>query len=259
MVNSTYFTYDGVFSGRYGLQIAEFGGIVAEPLEENEAFSPSLSVLKVPSLLRFYHGGLEYDSAPTCEFTVVSESVIPPELRSDILSWLIGRKAFKPLKFHNDDWEDFVYYCVFTSSSTIYVNGECHGFRLTASFDSPFARGTPTVATTTSGTHTITIENKSDIRDGYTYPTVQFTGASCSIINTTDSNSRAFTFSGLSAGETLTVDCETHIITSTLGGEKLSNFTSKNWLRLKPGINSLSVTSSGSVTIACPWYVMIGY
>lgn len=258
MVNSTYFTYDGVFSGRYGLQIADFTGWIPESVEENEAFSPSLSILKVPSLIRFYHGGLEYDAAPTCEFSVVSESVIPPELRSAILTWLIGRKSFKPLKFHNDDWEDFVYYCVFTASSTIYVNGECHGFRLTASFDSPFARGTPTVATTTSGTHTITIENKSDIRDGYTYPKVQFTG-NVSIINTTDSATRAFTFTNIGASETLTVDCETKVITSSVGGEKLTNFTSKKWLRLKPGINSLTVTSSGNVTITCPWYVMIGY
>lgn len=196
---------------------------------------------------------------PTCEFSVVSVDVIPPQLRSEILTWLIGRKSFKPLKFHNDDWEDFVYYCVFTGSSTIYVNGECHGFKLTASFDSPFARGTPTTVSTTSGTHTVSIENKSDIRDGYTYPKVTFTGSYISIINSTDSATRAFTFQNLNANETLTVDCETKVISSNLGGEKLSNFTSKNWLRLRPGVNNLSVTSLGNVTITCPWYVMIGY
>ena len=260
MINSTYFTYDGVFSGTYGLQMAEFTGFTPESVEENDAFSPSLSVLKVPSLIRFYHGGLEYDSPPTCNFTVVSETVIPIELRSEILSWLIGRKTFKPLKFHNDDWEDFDYYCVFTSSSTVYVNGECHGFRLTGSLDSPFARGVPTTVTSTgSGTRTVTIQNKSDIRDGYTYPTVQFTGGSISIINTTDDASRAFAFSGLTAGETVTVDCETKTITSTLGGEKLSKFTSKNWLRLRQGQNTLTVTCPGTVTITCPWYAMIGY
>ena len=259
MINSTYFTYDGVFSGQYGLQIADFTGFTPESVEENDAFSPSLSVLKVPSLIRFYHGGLEYDSPPTCNFTVVSTGVIPIELRAEILSWLIGRKQFKPLKFHNDDWEDFDYYCVFTSSSTIYVNGECHGFRLTGNFDSPFARGVPTVVTTTSGTHTLSIENKSDILDQYVYPKVQFTGSGISIINTTDSPTRAFTFSGLASNETLVVDCETKTITSNFGGEKLSKFTSKNWLRLRKGINNLQITSSGNVTITCPWYAMIGY
>ena len=43
MVNSTYFTYDGVYSGTYNLTIAEFRGASPESVEENEAFSPSLS------------------------------------------------------------------------------------------------------------------------------------------------------------------------------------------------------------------------
>lgn len=259
MVNSTYFTYDGIFSGRYGLQIAGFTGLVPESVEENEAFSPSLTTLKVPSLLRFYHGGVEYDSVPQCEISVVSTAIIPPSIRSAILGWLVGRNTFKPLRFHNTGLEDFVYYCVFTASSTIYVNGECHGFKLTASFDSPFARGTPSVVTTTSGTHNITIDNKSDIYDGYTYPTVEFAGSGITIINMTDDASRAFTFANLSSSEHMTVDCETKIIQSNLGGEKLTNFTSKNWLRLRKGINNLTVTSSGNVTITCPYYAMIGY
>lgn len=260
MINSTYFTYDGVFSGTYGLQIADFTGFVPESVEENDAFSPNLSVLKVPSLLRFYHGGLEYDAPPTCNFTVVSEAIIPIELRAEILSWLVGRKSFKPLKFHNDDWEDFDYYCVFTSSSTVYVNGECHGFKLTGNFDSPFARGVPTVITATSPTELeIEIENKSDILDGYTYPRVQFNGGSVNIINLTDDLTRAFSFSGLPPSEVVTVDCETNTIIGTLGGEKLSKFTSKNWLRLRQGVNRLKITCPGTVTITCPWYAMIGY
>lgn len=259
MVNATYFTYDGVSSATYGLQIAAFTELTPESVEENEAFSPTLTILKVPSLMRFYHGGIEYDSAPRCEFTVVSSAVISPANRSAILSWLIGRNQFKPLVFASNDLSAFTYYCVFTGATTIFVNGECHGFKLTASFDSPFARGTPTVATTTSGTHTITINNKSDIVDGYTYPKVEFTGSSISIVNTTDDESRAFTFSGLASSERLTVDCETKIIQSSIGGEKLSNFTSKNWLRLRRGNNSLTITSSGNVTITCPYYAMIGY
>lgn len=259
MVNSTYFTYDGIFSGTLGLQIAEFTGLVPESVEENEAFSPNLSLLKAPSLVRFFHGGIEYDSAPTCEFTVVSQAIIPAEMRSTILSWLVGRKSFKPLRFHSDDLENFVFYCVFTVSSTIYVNGECHGYRLTASFDSQFARGVPSVVSTTSGSHSLTIDNKSDIVDGYTYPTVTFTGSSISITNITDSPTRVFAFSGLGGSETVTVDCETKVINSTLGGEKLSNFTSKNWLRLRRGLNTLAVVSAGNVTITCPWYAMIGY
>lgn len=256
MITAIYFTYDGVFSGTYGLQIADFD---SNNVGENEAFSPSLSILKVPSLVRAYHGGIEYSSPPTFEFSVISQTTIPPELRSSILSWLVGRKEFKPLQFHSDAWEGFVYYCVFTGSSTIYVNGECHGFRLTASFDSPFARGENTLVSTTSGTHTVTIENKSDLKDVYTYPVVEFTGSSVDIVNLTDDSNRHFTFSGLGASETVRVDNETKLITSSLSGEKLSKFTSKNWLRLLKGNNQLRITSTGTVTVTCPYYAMIGY
>jgi phage-related protein len=259
MVYSTYFTYDGVFSAQYGLQIAEFNGLVPQSVEENEAFSPTLSVLKAPSLRRFYHGGISYEDTPTCEISVVSEAVIQPWVRREILSWLVGRNEFKPLQFHSDNYKGFTYYCVFTNASIIYINGECHGFKLTANFDSPFARGEPTIVETTSGTHTVTIMNKSDIRDGYIYPTVQFQGASLSIINSTDSATRAFTFSDLENDETVIVDCETHIIKSNKSGEKYSKFTSKNWLQLRPGVNSLSITSAGNVRVTCPWYAMIGF
>ena len=79
------------------------------------------------------------------------------------------------------------------------------------------------------------------------------------IVNTTDDSQRHFTFSGLAAGETVTVDNEVKHISSTVGGEKLSKFTSKNWLRLRPGMNSLTIIASGTVTITCPYYAMIGY
>lgn len=255
LVNATYFTYDGTYSGDYGLQIADFN---VNSVEENEAFSPSLSTIKVPSSLRAYHGGISYDNTLSCEFSVISEVEIPPATRSLILSWLVGRKEFKSLKFHNTNWEEFDYYCVFTNSSTIYINGVCHGFRLTATFDSPFARGKATTATTTAGTHTIIIDNKSDIRDGYTYPKIEFTG-NITVTNTTDDNNRQFKFENVGNSETITVDNEMKTITSTASGEKLSNFTSKNWLRLRKGINQLTVVSSGNVTITCPYYAMIGY
>ncbi len=256
MFNATYFRYDGQWSGTYGLQIVDFN---TEFVQETDAFSPTLSLQKVPGSLRFFHGGIEYDSAPTCEFSVVSEQELTGDIRSIILSWLIGRKEFKPMCFEDGDNDEFVYYCVFTSAKTIWVNGRCHGFRLTAQFDSPFARGESTVVSVGSGTHTVEIRNKSDITDGYTYPTVQFTGGAVDIVNTSDDMYRHFTFSGLNPSEIITVDNEVKHISSSQRGEKLSNFTSKNWLRLRSGINTLSIVSSGSVTITCPYYAMIGY
>lgn len=257
MFNATYFTYNGTSSSTYGLQIVDFDD---SAVQETEAFSPTLSLLKAPGSLRFFHGGIEYDSAPTCEFSAVSATEFDSSARKTIMSWLVGKKEFKALSFTDGDNSGYTYYCVFTSIKTIWVRGRCYGFRLTAQFDSPFARGTPTtVQSTGSGTRTVTINNLSDIADDYTYPIVQFTGGSVDIVNTTDDNQRHFTFSGLTSAEQITVDNEVRIISSSIGGEKLSNFTSKKWLRLRKGNNTLQITASGTVTIICPNYAMIGY
>lgn len=256
MFSAKFFMYDGQWSGTYGLQIVDFDD---NSVQEADAFSPTLTLQKVPGSLRFFHGGIDYDTAPTCEFSVLSETEIPADMRSIILSWLVGRKQFKTMQFLDGDTDDFTYRCVFTSAKTIWVNGRCHGFRLTAQFESPFARGTSTSITVGAGTHNISIQNKSDIVDDYTYPTVQFTGGSVDIVNTSDDSQRHFKFEGLTAAEVITVDNEVKHISSTIGGEKLSNFTSKNWLRLRQGFNNLTIVAAGTVTITCPYYAMIGY
>lgn len=256
MFSAKYFIFDGQMSANYGLQIVDFDDNV---VKEFDAFSPTLSLQKVPGLLRFFHGGVEYDSAPTCEFSVLSETEIPAVLRSEILSWLVGRNSFKEIQFVEGDADEYVYRCVFTSVKTIRVNERCHGFRLTAQFDTPYARGIPTRVTVEAGTHNVTINNQSDIIDAYTYPIITFSGGSVDVVNTTDDPQRHFTFSGLSDAEIVTVDNEVRYISSSAGGEKLSNFTSKNWLRLRKGVNVLTIVASGTVTITCPHYAMIGF
>lgn len=256
MFNATYFTYDGQWSGTYGLQIADFDD---NAVKETDATNATLTLQKVSGSLRFFHGGVEYDSAPTCEFSVLSQDELTWDIRSAVLSWLTGRKQFKALQFDDADHDGLTYYCVFTSAKTIWINGRCHGFRLTAQFDSPYARGSATSVSVEAGTHTVAIYNKSDIADGYTYPTVVFTGGSVDIVNTTDDDQRHFIFSDLSPSEIITVDNEVKYISSSAGGEKLSNFTSKHWLRLQPGINILTIVANGNVTITCPHYAMIGY
>lgn len=257
MFNATYFRYDGQWSGTYGLKIVDFDD---NNVKETEAFSPTLSIQKVPGSLRFYHSGIEYDSAPACEFSVVSEQELTGDMRSAILSWLIGRKQFRPMQFEDGDNDEYTYYCVFTSAKTIWINGHCHGFRLTAQFDSPFARGkSTTVSVEGVDTFVVDIRNKSDIVDDYTYPIVSFKGGGVDIVNLSDDEDRHFTFSGLDENELVLVDNELKYISSSSGVSRLSNFTSKKWLRLIHGTNTLRIVSSGEVAITCPHYAMIGY
>lgn len=254
MFNATYFRYDGQWSGDYGLQIVDFDN---NSVKETDAFSPTLSLQKTSGSLRFFHGGVEYDSAPTCEFSVLSQNELTGDMRSSILAWLVGRKQFKPMQFEDGDNDEFTYYCVFTSAKTIWINGRCHGFRLTAQFDSPYARGTATTLTVGAGTHNVSILNKSDIVDDYVYPIITFTG-SIDVVNKTDDPQRHFTFTGIGAGEVVTVDNEVKHISSSIASG-LNNFRSKQWLRLRKGVNELAIVANGDVTITCPYYALIGY
>lgn len=254
MFNATYFTYDGIFSGSYGLQIADFDD---NAVKEGEALTLTLALQKASGALRFSHSGIECDTPPTCEFAVIRDSEFSAADRKEIMAWLVGRNDFKELTFTGGDSDGYTYRCVFTSVSTISVHGRCYGFRLTAQFDSPYARGIATSVTVGSGTHTISLVNNSGIMDDYVYPMVEFTGASVDIVNTTDDSSRHFTFSGMSG--TTTVDNETRHIQNSAGSMPLSGFTSKKWLRLRRGTNVLKITSAGTVKITCPNYAIIGY
>ena len=257
MFNASFFTYDGVFSGTYGLIIADFDDSVQA---NTAAFSPVLNTTKPVSLHRFYHNGIAYEAPPEFQFSILSEAIISDVLRREILSWLVGRNQFKELKVHQPDLEDYTYKCVFTNTEIIYINGHCHGFKVTANFDSHFAYGTPTVKVIpNAGTHTVTIINNSDIVDDYTYPMVKFIGTGVEIINQTDDPNRVFKFEGLASTEEVTVDNEAKFISSNTGDQKLGNFTSKKWLRLRKGINTLQITSNGRVEIICPSYAMIGF
>lgn len=262
MFNATTFSYAGRSTSDWGLVIADFD---TSNVVETEAFSPTLSLLKVPGQLRFFYGKVEYESAPSCEFSIVKEHVggpdgegISAEARAAIMSWLVGRNSFLPLTFHSGDNENYTYYCVFTSVKTIWVNGRCFGFRLTAEFDSPFARGKDDSITLSGGTHTVSILNSSSL-DDYVYPIVEFTGGSIDIVNNTDDPYRHFTFAGLPPAERVVVDNELNTITGDTHGEKLSYFKSKKWLRLRRGNNSLTITCPGTVTIKWPHYAMLGY
>lgn len=257
MFNATYFRYDGRWSGEFGLQIVDFD---ENNVVESEVVSLTPSLQKTAGSPRFFLSSNDLDDSPSCEFSVVSEIEIPAEMRGEILSWLIGRRTFRKLQFECGDNDDFAFYCIFTNASTIWISGRCHGFRLTAKFDSQFARGTPTEVVISAGRNiSAQITNKTLIGDQYTYPTVKFTGSSLDIVNKTDDSTRHFRLAGIPSGETIIVDNETRTIKGNNSGAKLGYFTSKNWLRLLGGSNELLVTADGDVTITCPYYVMIGY
>lgn len=267
MFDAIYFTYDGVHSSTYDLELADFDD---SSHIDKTVLTPVLNTVKPSGLHRFFHNGITYQEVMQHPFTILSKTPINEAMEREIMAWLVGRDSFKRFEIHQDGFDGYYYQCVFTDVNMIYINGMCHGFTITANFDSQFQYGTPTAATITgTGTETVvTIINKSDIYDDYTYPIVEFkatakTGSGdnafdISIINTTDDSNREFKFSGLLLNDNIIVDNELKTIKSDTSGEKLSAF-SKKWLRLKRGSNTLKIKITGSVTITCPNYAFLRF
>lgn len=260
MFNATYFTYDGVYSGSYGLQIASFN---SDTVEDTAVFAPTLNITKSARARRFLHNGIEYDEAPEYTFSIISQFPIGEIQRREVLAWLVGRGDFKKLQIHQPELEDYYYNCVFANVDLIYVRGRCHGFTVTAKFDSIFAYGKPKIirVTGTGIAQTVKIINDSDIPDDYIYPLVSFTMSQeggVSILNLSEDIQTEFKFEGVRNTETITVDNELKIIESTIGGDRLSLFN-KNWLRLQRGVNVLQIIFNGTMTITVPNYAMIGF
>ena len=258
-----YFTYDGIYSGEYGLRIAAFDD---ETVNTTEVYALTPVTSSPSKLKKFYYGGSKLDTPLSYEFTILSDGFIPDAPRREIIRWLLGRNTYRKLKIHQIDMEEYEFNCAFTSLDIVYARGHCVGFNVTAMFDSPYAYGKPRVmkVTGTGEKKTIKFINASDLVDGYVYPKVTFTvkqntsDKAITILNKTDDVARPFEFGALTANEQVTVDNELRIITSSVSGDKLSSFN-KNWLRLRQGVNELDVTINGEATIEAPKYVLIGF
>jgi phage-related protein len=85
--------------------------------------------------------------------------------------------------------------------------------------------------------------NASDDKCNYLNPTLVITmntfGGTFSITNNSDAG-RISSFTGLSAGEIITVNSSLQTLSSSLGVKRLSNFN-KKFFRLSPGVNNLVI------------------
>lgn len=263
MFSASYFTYDDVYSGVYGLRIASFK---SDSVEETSVFAPSFKAMKSVGGNRFFHNGIDYTNAPEYRFTILCENPISEVVRREILAWLTCTSRYLKLQIHQPDLENCYYMCVFTNIDIIYFLGDCVGFNVTANFDSQYAYGkSQKIKSSCDGAEKLVkLINKSDITDTFTFPIVNFTvkgqvgGKSISIENKSLPMNLPFEFKGLNTGETISVDNELKIINSSVTGDRLSCFN-KNWLRLKKGVNELKILAKGDVEIICPTYVLIGF
>jgi phage-related protein len=239
------FVFDNVPSEVYDMRIFNFGtgGI------ENSPGGTGIEIIN-KSIYRkpkpYFFG---VSQRPVLEFplTFGSYSVLCGRDRSDIQRWLFGNSSYKRLSIAQDDISEVHYNVLLTNPQPAYIGNLNYAFTCTASCDSPWGwESLRTLTQTYTGggitNTTFNIYNQSDNND-YTYPSVTFItngiGTYLTLINNTD-NSRSFQFSDISALETITVDNDRQIVTSSTGLLRLQKFNLK-WFRLLPGNNSISV------------------
>lgn len=268
MFSATDFTYDGIRSGVYGLQIATINGSV---VEETSYATPTITMAKPVHGKKFYYLDSTYTEQPIVEFSVLSETTIPDTMQRNILRWLDNRNGFKSLIIHQPEFDRYVYQCVFNVISIIYHAGDCIGFNVKATFDSPYhyQNSSEQKVEGKGESKEIVVYNDSDIIDDYIYPTISFIPrayidddeCSISIYNKTEDPSftREFKFVKTALNTKVIVDNELRIITSDVSDELLRNFVGMKWLRLVRGKNILQVKINGEFKIRFPQYIKIRF
>lgn len=147
---------------------------------------------------------------------------------------------------------DYVYFnCILSEPTITTVGNYAYTFRCTVTCDAPWAWEWPQTYSVgkIANNGTFEFDNISD-DNYYMYPKISFTttGTSCGIINVTDKNNGP-TFKDLIAGETITMDSDRCILTSSRDVLRLSNMTGC-FLRLVPGVNTIKITGGiNSMTI----------
>lgn len=246
------FTFAGIPSETYNLGIVNFDtGMITSPAGNTvEIYKEEIFRRAKP----YFYG---VSPRPVLEFpiTIGTPDIIDGYTRSLIEKWLFGQQTYQKLQIVQGDIQNSYYNCFLTEQESYAIGNIKYGFNCKVVCDSPYAWDYPSSLVKTYSPSTITTESFNfynlSTTNSYLYPFISFTlnsiGTNITLINNTD-NGRIFTFGTgllpiLTANETITVDNDLQIITSSLGTTtyRLSSFN-KNWFRLVSGINNITIT-----------------
>jgi phage-related protein len=214
-------------------------GSSVEPIIEEDLRRP------VPYLL-----GVRYTPVLAFDIALYSPDELDAKFTQLALRWLTGNATYKKLQIVQDDLSDIYFNCLITNTRIHRVGNKIHGLRFHVACDSQWAWGFDQYKLynyAVAPLHTaFSIYNQSDHAE-YLFPLVTFkmnsSGGAFNLRNNSDDTNRLITVSGLSANETITIDNDLKIITSSLNLNRVGNFN-KKWIRLVPGTNNLVVTGS---------------
>ena len=233
------FIFDGIPSERFGLFLCNINETGKQTYDGGGAVKVHTD--KTPSMDYNYLMGVEYEDV--FEFTMTFGSM---EARdkfdiSLINNWLIGHSEYKKLQILQHDMTNIYYNCILNDYKVVSFGNYAYAFECTVICDRPWALGNvkkykytvPNTVILNNGSHS----------NRKTYPKLTFTtnkpNATLSIVNASNGNWET-KFQGLSSGETITIDSQLELITSSLGLYRLENFN-KHWLELVPRANKLII------------------
>jgi hypothetical protein len=253
------FIYNNIASDYYGLRISN---IDSESISRMMG-SYSVEIIEKKLLRRPTPFFLGTNNAPHLEFdvSVFSEDGLSAQDYEMIQASLFGQKVYRRFQIAQDDMQSTCFDAILNNPQVVKVGSEIKGVDFKVVCNGPFGyRPAQSITNTYTGTPTNTTEvfyNASQDTSNYLYPTsvitMNSTGGNMSIVNASDSN-RAFTFTGLSANEVVTVNNSLGIITSSTGLKRLNAFN-KHWLRFISGANNLTVT--GQVTSIAHTFTLV--
>jgi phage-related protein len=239
------FVYGGVSSVNYDLRIMNFGSSEGDSNAGGDVSIISDWIVRRPKAFYF---GRSQNTPLEFDFTVGSFNPVPGWMRSKIENWLIGSMNYMPLQIIQDDIQIVTYNVIITKATNKYIGNLNYAINLHAYCDAPW--GFESLKTFTKSyvlvgvkNETFNFYNGSDNPD-YLYPSISFTldflGTDFTLTNNSEVRSSIFT--GLSTGETITID-DKFQITSSTGLHRMSNFN-KKFFRLLPGMNSITILGS---------------
>ena len=195
------------------------------------------------------------------------ETCFTREEVSRITRWLTGHQDYKVLTIDQDDMTDYRFHAMITGLKLVSDGGLPTAFSAEITCDSPFAYMNPIAYTSTlTGSGALLAINNKSTTNGYYYPvfTATLTGASyIQFVNVSDGNRtmRIGTVSNPipSGAITITIDCQNQIISANTGVNLYPGFNMK-FLRLVPGMNSITITTDGTgmLSTTCEYPVNIG-
>jgi len=254
------FIYDNISSEVFSVKIVNFN---SSGLQENNFGG---NVIPIYESIKRKHNVFLYGTQPSqpleFELNIATEG---EELDSYSLGalgkWLFGHQDWKWLQIEQVSYEGLWFKCLLLDPQVISVGNMNIGFKCKVFCDSSYVYSDEFTYNhnITTSNQQITFNNLSDA-NLYLYPYISFTTSSTttsfSIKNSSDSD-REFKFTSIANNETITVNNDLKIITSSTSNNRLSNFNLK-WLRLVPGTNNLVVNGNGSMFLRMRFPVKVG-